>query len=167
LDVVHVDIGYGDCKAIGGAKYCAMLVDKATRYVWVYALQSLTHESITKIFSDFRNDAGALPKRVYTDFDSKIIAGPTEQWLASNHCTVRAAPGGRQHQNGLVERAWQTATCMARSYITDMQMPRTYWYWAIRHAVHVMNYFPCHVNGLSTTPFELVYGVKPDLRTLF
>jgi len=48
-----------------------------------------------------------------------------------------------------------------------MQMPRCYWYWAIRHAVHVVNYLPCTVNGLTTTPHELVYGVKPDYRTLF
>jgi hypothetical protein len=30
-----------------------------------------------------------------------------------------------------------------------------------------MNYFPCTISGISTTPHELVYGVKPDLRVLF
>jgi hypothetical protein len=30
-----------------------------------------------------------------------------------------------------------------------------------------MNYNPCHVSGISTTPHELVYGIKPDLRVLF
>jgi hypothetical protein len=56
---------------------------------------------------------------------------------------------------------------MAWSYMTDMQMPRCYWYWALRHAVHVLNYLPCTVNGLTTTPHELMYGVKPDFHTLF
>jgi hypothetical protein len=48
-----------------------------------------------------------------------------------------------------------------------MQMPRQYWYWAISQSIHAMNYIPCSVEGVSTTPHELVYGVKPDLRTLF
>ncbi len=29
------------------------------------------------------------------------------------------------------------------------------------------NYIPCSVEGISTTPHELAYGVKPDLRVLF
>ena len=167
LSVVHMDIGYGDCKAVGGAKYCIMLVDCATCYTWIYALKSLTHEDITNALRDFRNDAGAMPTRLYTNFDNKLIAGPTADWIKENHCKIVSAPGGRQQQNGLVGKAWQTVTSMARAYITDMQMPRTYWYWGLCQAVHVINYFPCLVNGLSTTPFELVYGVKPDLRTLF
>ena len=93
-------------------------------------MKSLTHESLTRVFTQFRNDAGALPKRLYTDFDDKIISGPTAQFLGENHCDVRAAPGGRQNQNGLVERAWQTIVAMALSYITDMQMPRNFWYCA-------------------------------------
>ncbi len=56
---------------------------------------------------------------------------------------------------------------MARAFITDMQMPRTYWYWALRQSVQVSNYIPCTVEGISTTPHVLVYGVKPDIRILF
>jgi hypothetical protein len=56
---------------------------------------------------------------------------------------------------------------MARAYITDMQMPRAYWFWALRHATQVSNYIPCKVDGELTTPFELVHGVKPDYRVLF
>ena len=31
---------------------------------------------------------------------------------------------------------------MDRSYIMDKQIPRSYWYWAIRHAARVHNIFP-------------------------
>jgi hypothetical protein len=56
---------------------------------------------------------------------------------------------------------------MGHAFITDLQMPRQYWYWALRQSVQVLNYIPCTVEGISTTPHELVYGVKPDLRVLF
>jgi len=167
LSRVHMDIGYGDCRAVGGVRYCDLFVDRATREMFIYGLKTLTHNSLIAAFQQFRTDAGDLPKVLITDFDSKIFGGATGKWLEENKCSVRAAPPRRQNQNGLVERAWETITNMARSYITDMQMPWCYWYWALRHAVHVANYLPCTVNGLSTTPHELVYGVKPDLRTLF
>jgi hypothetical protein len=48
-----------------------------------------------------------------------------------------------------------------------MQMPRNFWYWAIRQVVFVMNYLPCTVSGRLTSSHELVYGVKPDYRLLF
>jgi len=30
LDVVHMDIGYGDCKSVGGSQCVLLLVDQAT-----------------------------------------------------------------------------------------------------------------------------------------
>jgi hypothetical protein len=56
---------------------------------------------------------------------------------------------------------------VARAFITDMQMPKNYWYWALRQSVQVSNYIPCTIEGISTTPHELVHGVKLDLRILF
>jgi hypothetical protein len=47
-------------------------------------------------------------------------------------------------------------------------MPRSYWFWALRHATQVSNYIPsCKVNDELTMPFEFVHGVKPDYRVLF
>ena len=84
-------------------------------------------------------DAGAFPQRLYTDFDQKILDGPTGSFLRENKVLLRGAPNGHQNQNGLVERAWQTITNMGRAFITDMQMPRQYWYWALRQSVQVLN----------------------------
>jgi hypothetical protein len=171
LRTVHMDIGYGDCVSIGGFRYVLLLVDRATRFQWIYGLRTMTQDNIIAALEKFHADAGGLPHKIYTDFDPKLMAGDTEQWLLTKipdqPCRVSAAPSGRQNENGLVERAWQTTVNMARAYITDMQMPRSYWFWALRHANQVANYIPCKVNDELTTPFELVYGVKPDYRILF
>ena len=55
---------------------------------------------------------------------------------------------------------------MARAFLHQRQIPRMYWFWAIRHAYQINNYFPCKVNDTKTTPLELVYGVRPDFSTL-
>lgn len=60
-----MDIGYGDCVAVGGSKYCIMLVDRASRYNWVYGSKNLTQESLTSALKQFRCDAGGLPKNSF------------------------------------------------------------------------------------------------------
>lgn len=107
------------------------------------------------------------PSRLYSDFDPNILEGPTVDFLPSKNISLCGAPSGCQNQNGLVKSAWEMATNMAHAFIMDMQMPKSFWYWSLWQAIQVMNYIPFTVSGLSTTPHELVYGIKPDLHILF
>ncbi len=92
----------------------------------MYPLQNLRHDSITSTFKQWFIDSGSPPARLYTDFDPKILEVPTSSLLRDHNIILQGAPSGRQNQNGLVECAWETVTCMARAYITDMQMPKSY-----------------------------------------
>lgn len=56
---------------------------------------------------------------------------------------------------------------MARSYITEKQVGCEFWYFAIKHAAHMLNQVPGRLGCKLTTPFELVHGKKPDARTWF
>jgi len=87
--------------------------------------------------------------------------------LRSRGCQMAAAPAARQHQNGLVERAWRTIVRMARTWLTQNLLPTQFWYHAIRRAVEVCNFLLVKTNGKITTPRELVHGTKLDMRTLF
>jgi len=104
LEVVHCDIEYGDCKYVGnGALYCILLVDQATRSTWVHPLHNLHHDSIQSCFKQWFIDCGSPPKRLYTDFDPKILEGPTASLLWDKNAILRGAPSGQQNQNSLVE----------------------------------------------------------------
>jgi hypothetical protein len=107
LETVHMDIGYGDCVSIGGFRYVLLLVDRTTRFQWLYGLRSLTQSNIITALTKFHSDAGGLPKKMYTDFDPKLIAGDTEKWLLTTipdqPCHIHAASSGQQNENGLVE----------------------------------------------------------------
>jgi len=130
-------------------------------------MRSLTHDNIIAALETFKIDAGTVPETFYTDFDPKLIKGKTAKWIRKEESQVHAAPPARQDKNGLVERNWNVAVDMARAYLTDAQMPRTFWFHAIQHATRICNIFPCKVNGELTTAHELAYGVKPDYRVLF
>jgi hypothetical protein len=46
LDVVHIDIAFGDCLSIGGFKYALIFVDRVKRYNWCFSLKSLHSDEI-------------------------------------------------------------------------------------------------------------------------
>jgi hypothetical protein len=130
-------------------------------------MKSLTHDNIITALETFKLDAGAIPETFYTDFDPKLIKGKTAEWIRKEESQVHAAPPACQDKNGLVECNWNVAVDMARAYLMDAQMPRTFWFHAIQHATRVCNIFPCKVNGKVTMAHELAYGIKPDYRVLF
>jgi hypothetical protein len=46
-------------------------------------------------------------------------------------------------------------------------MGREYWFFAIKTAARMLNQVPGRVGRKLTSPFELVFGTKPDAKTWF
>ena len=164
-DVFHMDIVYGTGKAIGGIRYGLFIVDRATRKKHIYPLKNL-NSSILRAVKKFVSHIGRTPKKIYADFDEKIIKGDVAEYLESIGTTILGAPSHRQEQNGLVERNWRSVVRMARAYLTRHLLPTKYWFFALRRAVEAANYMPIERSGSVTTPHELTHGEKPDYRTL-
>jgi hypothetical protein len=134
---------------------------------YVYPLQNLTGD-IQKQLESFFAHLGIVPKRIISDFDLKLVVGRARRYLNSLLVHVNAAPSHRQDKNGLAERHWQTFVSMARNWLASAELPSTFWFYAVRRAAEVCNYFPLTLEtGETTTPFELAHQTKPDLRVLF
>jgi hypothetical protein len=54
---------------------------------------------------------------------------------------------------------------MSCIFLTEKQMPHTFWYFAIKHATRMMNMIPGKYKGKLASPFMLVHGVRLDPRT--
>ena len=169
------DIGHGTGSAIGGVRYVLVLIDKKTSHIWEYGLKTVKEQSILAAVKQFVNDLGCKPRRMVADRDFKLIGGAVSQYLTTptlenneiKTTQVTGAPDSRQNQNGLIEIHWRKLMSLARSWLTSNLLPTRFWYFAIRQAVQVHNYTPIKVDGVDTTPHELLYGKKPDYRNLF
>ncbi len=53
LNIVHINIAFGDCMSVGGFKYALIFVDHATQYNWCFGLKSLHHDNIITAFLAF------------------------------------------------------------------------------------------------------------------
>ena len=118
-----MNIGFGDTIAVGGARYCIVFVDRATRYNWVFTLKTLSATDICDAFSIFRAQAGRFAKCFRADCDDKLLGLTIKSPLAGNGSDTIGAAAGRQSSNGLVESHWRTMVHVSQAYLTEKQMP--------------------------------------------
>jgi hypothetical protein len=157
---IGADIGYGEGVGPGGFKYCLFLVDLATRYTWVYGLADLSGDCIVDALWRFFVDAGGFPKRFRCDFDRRFLHGKVGRLLRSHGVKIGASPPHRHSQNGAVERNWNTAVEMGRSFLAEANLPKRYWFWAVREASIRMNMLP--VKAGPVTDDGLEFSGDPD-----
>ena len=142
-----MDIGFGDGTSPGGHRYCLVVVDAGTRMCWCYGLRDLSGSTIAdallQLFVDIGRDFGnSKVRRVLCDFDPKLIRGKSRRVLLQKQIRILSSVPYRQSQNGLVESHWATAVRMARSYLQEANLPKRFWFWALRTAFERMNIIP-------------------------
>ncbi len=108
---------------------------------YIYPLKNLTSD-IKKQMETFFSHIGIIPKRIISDFDTKPIGGQAREYLNSLLIHVNVAPSHRQDKNGLAERHWQTMISMVRNWLASAELPPTFWFYAMRRAAEICNYFP-------------------------
>ena len=167
LDYVHVDVAFGDCVSVGGYSYSLIFVDRATRYNWAFGLKNLSSASILSAFLKFKSAAGRFATEFRSDCDTKLFGTAVKEFLLKNESDIVGATEGRQSSNGLVESHWKTMVRMARAFLTEKQMPKTFWFFAIVEAARRMNTIPGKYRGKLASPFVLVHGEGQDARTWF
>jgi hypothetical protein len=165
--VVHMGIIFGPEIALGNIHYGLLFTDRYSRINYLYPLQNLTTD-IPKQLQAFFAHTGNTPSRLITDFDLKLIGGKAREYLNSLLLHVNTAPDLHQDKNGLVERHWQMMVLMARNWLASAELPSTFWYFAVKRAAEVCNYFPYKLeDGSFITPFKRAHHSKPDLRVIF
>jgi hypothetical protein len=113
LDIVHINIAFGDCVSIGGYKYALVFVGHATRYNWMFGLKSLQHDNILAAFPAFQDEAGSLACQFRCDCDEKLFGSGVWSFLHTNKSLIVSSPAGRQSGNGLVEAHWKIMVHMS------------------------------------------------------
>lgn len=71
-DVIHMDITFFPDVSIGNIHYGLMFTDRFSHVTYIYPLQNLTWD-IKKQLEAFCAHLGTIPKRLISDFDTKLI----------------------------------------------------------------------------------------------
>ena len=107
-DVFHMDIVFGPEISIGNIHYGLLFTDRFSRMTYLYPLQNLTTD-IKKKMETFFAHIGCVPKRLVSDFDTKLIGGQAREYLNSLLIHVNASPSNRQ------DKKWSCRTPLANN----------------------------------------------------
>jgi hypothetical protein len=152
---------------VGGFQYSLIFVNRATHYSWVFGLKDLSKEWILSTFYLFRADAGSYARCFRCDCDHKLFGTTIWEHLIDNNSNIVVVAAGCQSSNGLIELHWKNMVHMARAYLTEKQMPWSFWFYAVVHSVRMMNAIPGKLCGKLASLFLLAHGVGHDERTWF
>ena len=167
-DLIHSDIcGWITPNSFGDARYFITFIDDATRMTYLYVLPVKTALAVRDAFMEFRNvfeQDGRRIKSIRTDGGGeylKQMAALCQEHGIHHEETAPYTP----HQNGVAERANRTICERIRSIIAETGLPKALWAEIARTVVYLKNRSPTR-SLKDKTPYEALYGDKPDLSHL-
>ena len=140
------------------SKYVAKLnVSDKSSATTIQTLKQWRGEMLEKGFNIFlylRSDAG-------TNFTSDEF----KSWCRDENITLTVAGPKHQEQNSFVERAYGTASRMARSMLVHAHLPIGFYHFAIDYACKILRVLPAKglidSNGKPTTTYQIIHGKRP------
>lgn len=165
LAIVHCDLhGPMPVQSIQGHKYFIVFVDDATRLWCLYFLKSKGEaaQAFYAFKAEIEKQTGRQIKCLHDDkeggLSSNEFNSKLSNWGIIRRFTMRAEP----HSNGVAERAIRSIADTATSMLYESHLPSSFWSKAVSTAVYLHNRLPTAAND-GLTPFELMYGRKPDV----
>ena len=178
LDLVHTDVcGPLPEASIGGSLYFVTFIDDHSRFAWVYPIQSKSD-----VFNKFKSwlamvenahetklktlQVGRKLKVLHSDNGGEYLSTHMRDFLRERGIQHRLTAPGNPHQNGIAERLNRTLIELVRSMLHQKQMEKKFWAEALAVAVHVRNRVTTRGLSPTTTPYEVMFGKKPNMSYL-
>ena len=178
LDLVHTDVcGPFPVKSLGGSKYFVSFVDDHSKFAWIYPIQAKSdvfgkfkvwlamaenqHDREVKMLNP-----GKTLKVLQSDNGGEYISSRMIRYLEERGIRHRLTAPHNPHQNGIAERLNRTLVELVRSMLHQKGLPKSFWAEALNTAVHIRNRVTTRGLSSKTTPFEVLFGRKPNLSYL-
>ena len=145
LDLVHGDLcGPVTPATHGGRRYFLLLVDDASRFMWLVLLSSKDEAAgaIKKFQAGVEVETGRKLRALRTDRGGEFTAVTFGEYCAEQGVHRQLTAPYSPQQNGVIERRNQTVMAMARCLLKARGVPSTFWGEAVSTAVFILNRSP-------------------------
>ena len=166
---IHVDVLGGKeslPRSIGGHKYGQTITDQDTRHRWVDFLKRkgdallYLKNFVQYVQVQFRT----TPRIIRSDNGGEYDSNAAREWMASMGIIQELTMPESPEQNGIDERTNGILLSRARTQLIAARLPETLWAEAFKTAIYIINRSP--TSALDKTPYEALYGVKPNLSRM-
>ena len=153
-------------KSTHGHRYCVGFVDDVSGYIWIRFLKTKDEwlSAWKLLYAHLKRQHNIRVKIFRCDGEAIYMSHRFTNWLAKRGMKRESTARATSQLNGRAERMWRTVVSLARSMLAGAGMKDVYWDYAMEYAVHILN--RTVGDGISMTPYEALYGEKPDLSNL-
>ena len=150
--------------SIDGKRSYLLIIDRATRYTWVYLSSSKLPpiDFCKSVLHKFKSNC--KHKTIRCDQGELATSTIFNEMIVNEGFILERTGAANSKQNGMAERPHRTFGNMMRCVLLNAGLGPEYWSYALLHCVYVKNRLP-HVS-IKTTPFQAMTGIKPDLNGL-
>ena len=170
FELIHSDLCGPFRPSVGGSVYYLLYIDDCTRYTEVYFLRS---KAASEVIPKFRLYKAWVESQGYRIRRFRCDNGRGEynndeflNLLGESAISYEPAPPYSQHKNGVAERMIQTINTRARCMLIDSDLTSRFWAEAVRTAVYLHRRTPTNSLPDTKSPFEILYGTRPQLHHL-
>lgn len=167
-EVLHFDTA-GPIKpeTLGDNRYFILCKDEASSYRFVrFAAYKQEVPNIVKtIISEAELGSNNRALKIYSDNGSEYKNENLTTWLQDRGINHGFSAPYTPQQNGLIEREIRTVLDSARTMLLKANLTQQLWAEAVSTAVYLLNRVPTR-NNPETTPYELWFKLKPNLKHL-
>ncbi|KAG2018571.1 hypothetical protein CC2G_015308 [Coprinopsis cinerea AmutBmut pab1-1] len=168
-DLVHMDIsGPWRVKTPFGDQYFIAFLDDATHYGWVFLLKTRdgAFDAFLIVEARLENLTGRRIQRTRSDNAKELVAGRLGDHFKSKGVHVQTAAPYAHPQNGRAERHIRRLQDVSATMLAESGLPPSFWGFAIVTAQYLVNRLPSKALPENSTPFEALFGSKPDVSHL-
>ena len=180
FELIFTDLA-GPIEPIGkdGFRYVMIFTDDYSGCMFTYFLKSKSDaiSGMEKFLVDispfgkvktlnFHEDVfpSGTVEKLRSDNGGEYISKPFKDLLNRHNVKHEFTSPYSPHQNGCAERSWRTLFDMSRSMISESQLPKFLWNYAVMYATYIRN--RCYVQRIQQTPFGMITGMKPDMSNI-
>ncbi|KAL4347037.1 hypothetical protein GQ457_17G009290 [Hibiscus cannabinus] len=164
LGLIHSDVcGPMNTQARGGYRYFITFTDDFSRYGYIYLMRHKP-EALEK-FKEFKNEVqnqhGKSIKALRSDRGGEYLSQDFDELLKECGIVSQLTPPGTPQWNGVSERRNRTLLDMVRSMMSHIDLPTTFWGYALETAASTLNRVPS--KSVQKTPHEMWTGRRPNM----
>ena len=167
LGLIHTDVcGPMSIAARGGYNYFITFTDDLSRYGYVYLMRykSEAFEKFKLFQNEVENQLDKKIKALRSDRGGEYLSNEFDDHLRNCGIVSQLTPPGTPQLNGVAERRNRTLLDMVRSMMSQVELPDSFWGFALLSAALTLNRSP--TKAANKTPYEIWKGRVPNLSFL-
>ena len=165
LGLIHSDVcGPMSTHARGGYSYFVTFIDDFSRFGYVYLIKNKSEvfEKFVEYKTEVEKQLGKSIKCLRSDRGGEYLSSEFLTFMKDHGILSQLTPPYTPQHNGVAERRNRTLLDMVRSMMCSVELPLSFWGYALETASYLSNRLPS--KSVSSTPYQLWYSRKPSFN---